>query len=51
MTEEGRLARGKANHEAGKFLDNSETVAYVALLPKEKPKVIPKEAKDAKSSE
>ena len=51
MTKEGRLARGKANYEAGKFLDNSETLAYVCkkdggtwddndhiCVPKEKPK-------------
>jgi len=38
MTAEGRLARGKANYEAGKFLDNSETMAYVETLQKEKPK-------------
>ena len=51
MTAEGRLARGKENYEAGKFLDNQETIDYVATLPKEKPKeeVKPKEAKkDAK---
>ena len=34
MTTEGRLARGKANYEAKKFLDNSETLEYVATLPK-----------------
>ena len=46
MTAEGRLARGKLNYEAGKFLDNSETMAYVETLPKEKPKEEkPKEAK------
>ncbi|KKL15228.1 hypothetical protein LCGC14_2507730 [marine sediment metagenome] len=47
MTAEGRLARGKANYEAGKFLDNSETLAYIETLPKEKPKeeVKPKEEK------
>jgi len=45
MTKEGRLARGKLNYEAKVFLDNSETLEYVATLPKEKPK----EAKDAKS--
>jgi len=47
MTKEGRLARGKLNHEAGAFLDNSETLEYVATLskPKEevKSKPIPKE--------
>ena len=47
MTAEGRLARGKENFERGRFLDNSETVAYVATLteaPKEKEK--PKKAKE-----
>ena len=44
MTQEGRLARGKANYEAGKFLDNSETLEYVATLKKEdKPKKEKKE--------
>ena len=38
MTAEGRLARGKLNYEAGKFLNNSETMAYVETLPTEKPK-------------
>ncbi len=38
MTKEGRLARGKANYEAKVFLDNSETLEYVATLSKEKPK-------------
>ena len=32
MTAEGRLARGKENYERGKFLNNSETIAYVATL-------------------
>lgn len=53
MTSEGILARGKANHDAGKFLDNIETLAYVATLPKEKPvekpvEEKPKEVKDGK---
>ena len=54
MTAEGILARGKANYEAGKFLDNSETLAYVKTLSKEEPKVEekpeekPKEAKDGR---
>ena len=38
MTAEGRLARGKENYEAKRFLDNSETLAYIETLPKEKPK-------------
>jgi hypothetical protein len=46
MTAEGILARGKANYEAGKFLDNSETLAYIATIPKEKEKA--KEEKNAK---
>ena len=45
-TEEGRLQRGEANYKAGKFLDNSETVAYAETISKkaEKPKAV-KEAK------
>ena len=46
MTAEGRLARGKENYEAEKFLQNSETVAYAATL--EKPK---EEKKKSKSEE
>ena len=42
MTQEGRLARGKENYEAKVFLDNSETLEYIATLPKEKPKEEPK---------
>lgn len=34
MTAEGRLARGKENYDKGRFLDNSETLEYVASLPK-----------------
>ena len=30
MTAEGRLARGKANCETNKFLDNKETLDYIA---------------------
>lgn len=41
---EGRLKRGKANYEAKKFLDNSETLEYIATLKK------PKEAENAKPS-
>ncbi len=33
MTAEGRLARGEANHKAGKYLKNPETLAYLASLP------------------
>ena len=46
MGVEGRLARGKANFDAGKFLDNPETVAYAATLKAEKPK----EAKNARAT-
>ncbi len=45
MTNEGRLQRGKANFEAGKFLDNAETVEYANTIKAEKPK----EGKNAKS--
>jgi len=38
MTAEGRLARGKENYETKRFLDNSETLAYIETLPKETPK-------------
>ena len=34
MTTEGRVARGKANYETKNLLDNSETLEYVATLPK-----------------
>jgi len=58
MTAEGRVARGKQNYEAKKFLDNSETLAYIATLPKETPKKEPKketpkkaEVEDDKSNE
>ena len=51
MTQEGRLKRGKANYEAGVFLDNSETQEYLRSIeqpeePKEKPKS--KEVKEKK---
>ncbi len=46
MTAEGRLARGKANYEAHKFLNNSETLAYIDTLKKVEEK--PKEVKDGK---
>jgi len=36
MTKEGRLERGKANYEAKAFLNNPETLEYIATL--EKPK-------------
>ena len=45
MSSEGILRRGKVNYEAGVFLDNSETLAYVESIkvvevekPKEKKK-------------
>ena len=47
MTDEGRLARGKENHERGRFPNNQETIDYVATL-KAKPAAKPKEAEDAK---
>ena len=33
MTAEGRMARGKANYDSGKFLDNPETMEYAKSLP------------------
>lgn len=49
MTAEGRLARGKANFLAKRFLNNSETLEYMATLekPKETIKPKPKEVKNA----
>ena len=47
MTEEGRLARGKENHERGRFPKNSETIAYVNTLEAE-PKEAKKNAKQPK---
>ena len=44
MTSEGRLARGKENHERGRFPENQETIDYVASMKAQKPK----EAKDGK---
>ena len=38
MSAEGILRRGKENYEAGAFLNNPETLAYIDSLPKEKPK-------------
>ena len=34
----GRLARGKANYEAGRFLTNIETLEYVKTLGKQEVK-------------
>ena len=48
MTAEGRLARGKLNYEAKRFLNNSETLEYMATLTKEKPKEVKKDAKSNK---
>jgi len=45
MTKEGRLLRGKANYEAKRFMDNSETLEYIASI---KPTEKPKEKKNAK---
>ena len=33
MTKEGRLMRGKENYEKKRFLDNSETLEYIYMLP------------------
>ena len=47
MTKEGRLARGKENHDRGRFPENQETIDYVASIKKtEAPKK--EEAKDVK---
>jgi len=32
MSKEGRLARGKENFERKRFMDNSETLEYMATL-------------------
>lgn len=49
MTDEGRMARGKANADAGKFLDNSETIDYLASKTEEKVEK-PKKSKEAKDA-
>ena len=55
MTTEGILARGKENYDKGRFLDNSETIAYVATMkaekPVEKPVEKPKEKINGKPNE
>jgi len=38
MSSEGILRRGKENYEAGKFLDNPETLAYIESIKVEEPK-------------
>jgi len=48
MTKEGRLARGKENAERGRFLDNQETIDYLATVKPAKTEK-PKEAENAKS--
>ena len=48
---EGRMIRGKENFEKGRFLDNSETIAYVASMKVEKPAEKPKEKTNGKSNE
>ena len=46
MTENGRLIRGKANLEAGKFLKNQETLDYIeSIKVVDKPKENKKYAK------
>lgn len=47
MTAEGRLARGKENHDRGRFLDNSETLEYLESIKKQEVKEKPK-SKDTK---
>ena len=55
MTAEGRLRRGEENYDAGKFLNNPETIAYAETLPNvkpcppEKPVEIPKTEKVMKN--
>ena len=50
MTKELRLARGKENHDRGRFPDNQETIDYVKTLSKtEAPKK--EDKKDVKSNE
>ena len=49
MTKELRLARGKENHDRGRFPDNQETIDYVKTLSKETPKK--EDKKDVKSNE
>jgi len=51
MTSEGILARGKENYDKGRFLENSETIAYVASMKAEKPSGKPKEKTNGKSNE
>lgn len=48
MTVEGRMARGKANYDSNKFLNNSETLEYIETL--EKPKEEPKPEKEVKKN-
>lgn len=53
MTAAGRLARGKANFDSQIFLNNSETIDYIASMKVKKEvisKVKPKEKEDDKSS-
>ena len=48
MTKEGRLARGKENHDRKRFPNNSETIEYEATLKAEKPKEAKKNATTTK---
>jgi len=50
MSVEGRLVRGKANYEAKKFLENSETLEYIATLEVEKPEPVKKKQKQVKET-
>jgi len=41
MSYKGILSRGKINYDKKRDLNNSETLAYIATLKKEVPKIIP----------
>lgn len=49
MTKEGRLIRGKENYDRKIFLDNPETLEYIATLSKTSKKEEIKEAENVKS--
>ena len=47
MSQAGILARGKANYEAGAFMDNPETLAYIESIKVEEVEKPKKEKKNA----